>query len=62
MSSYNLQLASNGMSITYNYKKQEEKTGITSLLVDLKKAGITLKDLDTNQTSLEEIFVDIVRK
>ncbi len=62
LSSYNLQLASNGMSITYNYKKQEEKTGITSLLVDLKKAGITLRDLDTNQTSLEEIFVDIVRK
>ena len=62
LSSYQLQLASNGMSITYNYKKQEEKTGITSLLVDLKKAGITLKDLDTNQTSLEEIFVDIVRK
>ena len=62
LSSYNLQLSSNGMSITYNYKKQEEKTGITSLLVDLKKAGITLKDLDTNQTSLEEIFVDIVRK
>ncbi len=62
LSSYNLQLSSNGMSITYNYKKQEEKTGITSLLVDLKKAGITLRDLDTNQTSLEEIFVDIVRK
>jgi len=62
LSSYNLQLSSNGMSITYNYKKQEEKTGITSLLVNLKKAGITLKDLDTNQTSLEEIFVDIVRK
>ena len=62
LSSYNLQLASNGMSITYNYKKQEEKTGITSLLVDLKRAGITLRDLDTNQTSLEEIFVDIVRK
>jgi len=62
LSSYQLQLASNGMSITYNYKKQGEKTGITSLLVDLKKAGITLKDLDTNQTSLEEIFVDIVRK
>jgi len=62
LSSYNLQLASNGMSITYNYKKQEEKTGITSLLVDLKKIGITLRDLDTNQTSLEEIFVDIVRK
>ena len=62
LSSYNLQLASNGMSITYNYQKQEEKTGITSLLVDLKMAGITLKDLDTNQTSLEEIFVDIVRK
>jgi len=62
LSSYNLQLASNGMSITYNYQKQEEKTGITSLLVDLKKTGITLRDLDTNQTSLEEIFVDIVRK
>ena len=62
LSSFNLQLADNGSSIIYNYKRKEEKTGITSLLLDLKKAGLKLADLNTKQTSLEEIFVDMVKK
>ena len=50
-----------GNVIIYNYKRTEEKTGITSLLLDLKKAGLQLSDLNTKQTSLEEIFVDMVK-
>ena len=42
-------------------QRTEEKTGITSLLLDLKKAGLQLSDLNTKQTSLEEIFVDMVK-
>ena len=61
LSSFNLQLSDNGSSIIYNYKRKEEKTGITSLLLDLKKAGLKLADLNTKQTSLEEIFVDMVK-
>ena len=61
LSSFNLQLADNGSSIIYNYKRKEQKTGITSLLLDLKKAGLKLADLNTKQTSLEEIFVDMVK-
>ena len=62
LSSFNLHLADNGSSIIYNYKRKEQKTGITSLLLDLKKAGLKLADLNTKQTSLEEIFVDMVKK
>ena len=61
LSSYDLKLLETGDEIIYNYKRTEEKTGITSLLLDLKKAGLQLSDLDTNQTSLEEIFVDMVK-
>ena len=61
LSSYNLKLLETGNEIIYNYKRTEEKTGITSLLLDLKKAGLQLSDLNTKQTSLEEIFVDMVK-
>ena len=61
LSSYDLKLLDTGNEIIYNYKRTEEKTGITSLLLDLKKAGLQLSDLDTKQTSLEEIFVDMVK-
>ena len=61
LSSYDLKLLETGNEIIYNYKRTEEKTGITSLLLDLKKAGLQLSDLDTKQTSLEEIFVDMVK-
>ena len=62
LSSYDLKLLDTGNVIIYNYKRTEEKTGITSLLLDLKKAGLQLSDLNTKQTSLEEIFVDMVKK
>ena len=61
LSSYDLKLLETGDEIIYNYKRTEEKTGITSLLLDLKKSGLQLSDLDTKQTSLEEIFVDMVK-
>ena len=61
LSSYDLKLLETGNEIIYNYKRTEEKTGITSLLLDLKKAGLQLSDLNTKQTSLEEIFVDMVK-
>ena len=61
LSSYDLKLLDTGNVIIYNYKRTEEKTGITSLLLDLKKAGLQLSDLNTKQTSLEEIFVDMVK-
>ena len=61
LSSYDLKLSETGDEIIYNYKRTEEKTGITSLLLDLKQAGLQLSDLDTKQTSLEEIFVDMVK-
>ena len=61
LSSYDLKLLDTGNVIIYNYKRIEEKTGITSLLLDLKKAGLQLSDLNTKQTSLEEIFVDMVK-
>ena len=61
LSSYDLKLLDTGNVIIYNYKRTKEKTGITSLLLDLKKAGLQLSDLNTKQTSLEEIFVDMVK-
>ena len=50
------------MSLTYTYKAKGEKTGITDLLKDIKDAGLRLKDLITEQSSLEKIFVDLVKE
>jgi ABC-2 type transport system ATP-binding protein len=59
---YGLTLAPNGRALTYSYDTQAERTGITSLLDDLRQAGIRLKDLHTTQSSLEDIFVGLVRQ
>jgi ABC-2 type transport system ATP-binding protein len=59
---HHLTLADGGESLHYTYDTQSERTGITALLQDLNKAGIRFKDLDTSQSSLEDIFVDLVRK
>ena len=59
---YNLTLGSNKMSLDYTYNVQTKQTGITNLLQDLKDAGLKLKDLKTEQSSLEKIFVNLVRK
>ena len=58
---YNLELSDGGSELTYNYDTKGERTGITSLLSDLRGAGIRFYDLDTTQSSLEDIFVSLVR-
>ena len=62
LSAYALTLNPDGTELTYSYDTQGERTGITSLLRDLGEAGIRYKDLSTRQSSLEQIFVDLVRK
>jgi len=59
---YNLDIGENNMSLIYTYNVQAEKTGITDLLQGLKDAGLRLKDLITEQSSLEKIFVDLVKE
>jgi ABC-2 type transport system ATP-binding protein len=58
---YNLELCDEGRELIYTYDTKGERTGITSLLSDLRKAGIRFYDLDTTQSSLEDIFVSLVR-
>jgi ABC-2 type transport system ATP-binding protein len=57
---YNLKLAEGGRELIYTYDTRGEHTGITSLLSDLRNAGIKFSDLDTTQSSLEDIFVSLV--
>jgi ABC-2 type transport system ATP-binding protein len=61
LSAYHLTLANGGAELTYTYDTQGERTGITALLADLNRAGIRFRDLHTTQSSLEDIFVDLVR-
>lgn len=56
-----LSLAEDGQSIVYTYDVQGERTGITALLASLQTAGIRFRDLETRQSSLEEIFVNLLR-
>jgi ABC-2 type transport system ATP-binding protein len=55
-------LALNGRDLIYTYDTQSERTGITRLLEDLDAAGIEFRDLETTQSSLEDIFVGLVHK
>ncbi|HEY7844343.1 MAG TPA: ABC transporter ATP-binding protein [Bradyrhizobium sp.] len=57
---YRLELCDGGRSLIYDYDTKGDRTGITSLLGDLRSAGIRLSDLDTSQSSLEDIFVSLV--
>src|SRR4051812_27544613 len=61
LAAYNLELSEDGRAVTYDYDTRGERTGITSLLGDLRTAGIRISDLDTTQSSLEDIFVSLVR-
>jgi len=56
-----LQLSADGMELVFTYDTRAERTGITGLLTDLSAAGIRFNDLRTTQSSLEDIFVDLVR-
>jgi ABC-2 type transport system ATP-binding protein len=62
LAAYALETADQGNQLVYTYDTQAERTGITSLLRDLSEAGIRFKDLNTTQSSLEEIFVDLVKR
>jgi ABC-2 type transport system ATP-binding protein len=59
---HNLDLSDDGLCLTYTYDSQQERTGITGLLGDLHDAGIKFKDLNTTQSSLEDIFVTLVKE
>jgi ABC-2 type transport system ATP-binding protein len=60
LASYELDLCDDGRVLVYDYDTKGERTGITSLLGDLRTAGIRFSDLDTSQSSLEDIFVSLV--
>jgi ABC-2 type transport system ATP-binding protein len=60
LSDYELTLGPDGKSLTYNYDTKGERTGITTLLDELRTAGIRFRDLQTRQSSLEDIFVTLV--
>src|SRR5256885_8385 len=60
LSAYNLELSDDGRAATYDYDTKGERTGITSLLSDLRNAGIHISDLHTTQSSLQDIFVSLV--
>jgi ABC-2 type transport system ATP-binding protein len=62
LAGYALAIAEQGHQLVYTYDTQAERTGITALLRDLAEAGIRFKDINTTQSSLEEIFVDLVKK
>lgn len=62
LSTYELELAKDGRALTYQYDLNAERTGITSLLRDLQATGLTLRDVQTSQSSLEEIFVTLVKE
>ena len=62
LAKHQLELSNNGKTLTHTYDTKVAKSGITTLLDDLKQAKITITDLETRQSSLEEIFVSLVRE
>jgi len=61
LASYNLRLAEDGRRLTFISDAEAEQTDISNLLTDLSAAGLALRDLQTSQSSLEDIFVDLVK-
>ena len=57
-----LELNADGMELVYTYEATAARTGINALLARLEEAGIRFHDLSTTQSSLEEIFVSLVKK
>ena len=62
LSSYDLGLSKDQRDLTYTYDTKRQSTGITALLGDLRTVGIYFNDLQTSQSSLEDIFVDLVNE
>jgi ABC-2 type transport system ATP-binding protein len=61
LAAHRLTLSAEGHELVYTYDTQGERTGITALLGDLNRAGIRFRDIQTTQSSLEDIFVGLVR-
>ena len=59
---FDLTIVNNGNSIDYSYDRESQQTGITTLLQEMRGSGLRLKDLKTEQSSLESIFVELVNK
>jgi len=59
---YGLELGNGGRSLTYTYDTKGTRTGIVTLLADLRDAGLQMTDMATRQSSLEDIFVGLVRE
>jgi ABC-2 type transport system ATP-binding protein len=59
---YGLQFGADHSELIYTYDTRAERTGITALLNDMRATNISFKDLSTTQSSLEDIFVDLVRE
>ena len=62
LADYPLMLSRDGCELVFTYDTQARRTDITALLDDLERAGIEFRDLTTTQSSLEDIFVDLVRQ
>jgi len=62
LAKYNLEIGDEHKFLIYTYNLQGEKTGITDLLKDLKNTGLKLRDLKTEQSTLEKIFVNLVKE
>jgi ABC-2 type transport system ATP-binding protein len=62
LAAHKLSLANGGSELIYTYDTQGERTGITALLRDLNETGVRFRDLKTTQSSLEEIFVSLVKR
>ena len=62
LSDYALELSEDKSALTFEYDTKAERTGITRLLADLAAANISVRDLDTSQSSLEQIFLDLVEE
>ena len=62
LANYELELATDGLSLSYSYAAKSSQTGITNLLQKIKDSGMKLSDLKTEQGTLEDIFVSLVNK
>ena len=61
LSGFDLVLSDDGKALTYAYATGGDRTGITALLAAIDEAGIRLHDIRTHQSTLEDIFIDLVR-
>ena len=62
VAAHGLRIGADGRSVVHSYDTRAERTGITRLLADIKAAGLVMTDLDTAQSSLEDIFVDLLKE